>query len=89
MAERKGFGCPLEYDLGAAAGQSGKTYTAQAQDICANGLKILTDNPLEKGMVVRLSIPMSSLEVPLPVFAEVAWAVAAKNRFRVGLRFLK
>ena len=89
-AERKGFGYSLEYDLGATAGESGiKTHTALAQDICADGLGILTDYPLERGAVVRLGLPVSGLQIVLPIFAEVIWTVSANNRCKAGLRFLK
>jgi hypothetical protein len=90
LAERKQFDCSLEYHLSAAFGESShRTCTARAQNICANGLGILTCCMLERGAVVRLGFPLSSLEILLPVFAEVAWAVPANNGFRAGLRFLK
>ena len=90
MAERKTFVLSFKYDLGAATGESGaRIHSAQAQDICADGLRILTDCPLKKGAVLRLSFPMSDLRTLLPVFAEVAWAVPAEDRFRAGLRFLR
>ena len=90
MAERKGFDCSIECDFDAAAGECGnKTCMVQAQDICPDGLKILTDHPLEQGMVVRLGFPVSGFELLLPVFAEVAWALPVSNRFKAGLRFLK
>ncbi len=89
-AERKGFDYSLEYDLGAITGESGvKTHMAQAQDICADGLRILTDYPLERGAVVRLGLPVSGLQIVLPIFAEVIWTDSADNRCKAGLRFLK
>lgn len=90
MTERRQFDCSLEYDLGATAGTSGvKTYKADAQNICENGLKMVTDYPLAEGMVVRLGLPIDGSRVHLPAFAEVAWAAPASNRFTVGLRFLR
>jgi len=89
MAERKTFSLSFEYDLGAAGKSGASIHSAQAQDICPDGLKILTDFPLKKGAVLRLSFPVSDLRTFLPVFAEVTWAVPADDRFRAGLRFLR
>ncbi len=90
MAERKTFALPVDYELGACAGEFGnQTLHAQAQDIGADGIKILTDYPLQKGAVLRLNFPVSGFHTFLPVFAEVAWAVPAENRFKAGLRFLR
>ena len=87
MAERETLALSIEYDLGASAGEIGeKTYRAEAQDICIDGLKIVTDHPLKKGSVLRLNYPVSS---DIPVFAEVAWTAQAGSRFRAGLRFLR
>ena len=89
MEERKAFALPVEYDLGAIADEAGQMHHAQAQDICAGGLRIVTDYPLKKGVVLRLSLPLNGLRMPLPVFAEVAWTVPAAGRFSAGLRFLR
>jgi hypothetical protein len=87
-AERKAFALPVEYDLGAAAGGSGSViHSAQAQDICEDGLRILTDYPLRKGAVLRLNLPASGNV--FPVFAEVAWAIPSANCYSAGLRFLR
>jgi len=89
-AERKTFDLPVDYELGAGAGEFGnRTLHAQAQDIGADGIKILTDCPLQKGMVLRLNFPISGFRTFLPVFAEVAWTVPAEDRFKAGLRFLR
>jgi hypothetical protein len=89
-AERTGFDYSIEFDPGAAAGKTGgKICRVQAQDICSDGLKVISDYPLEQGMVVRLGLPVRDLKTLIPVFAEVAWSVPADNRFRAGLRFLK
>ena len=90
MAERRTFALLVEYDLGVVAAEAGvRIHSAQAQDICKDGLRILTDYPLKKGSVLRLSFPTSSLPVMLPVFAEVAWAGPVDVGFRAGLRFLR
>lgn len=89
MEERKAFALPVEFDLGATAEDAGQKHRAQAQDICAGGVRIVTDHPLTKGAVLKLSLPMSGLSMPLPVFAEVAWARPTAGRFSAGLRFLR
>ena len=90
MAERKKFDNSLSFDLGTSGGGfRNKRYTAQAHNICADGLGIFTDYPLETGMVVRLGLPANGLDTLLPVFAEVAWAIPAGSRSRAGLRFLR
>jgi hypothetical protein len=89
LAERRAFSLPVEYDLGVTAGDMGAIHSAQSHDICADGLRIVTDFPLEKGAVLRLSFPVSGLQAPLPVFAEVAWATPANDCFNAGLRFLR
>jgi len=89
IAERKTFSFPVEYDLGVTGGEMEAIHSAQAQDICADGLRIVTDYPLEQGAVLRLNFPESGLQAPLPVFAEVAWATPADDRFNAGLRFLR
>lgn len=90
MAEREKVALSVEYDLGAFAGEDWeKIYRAEAQDVCANGLSIVTDHPLKKGSILKLNFPVAGPVVYIPVFAEVAWSVPAQDRFRAGLRFLK
>jgi hypothetical protein len=87
-AERKAFTLPVECDLGVAAGGSGPVlHSAQAQNICEYGVRILIDYPLKKGAVLKLNLPASGYV--LPVFAEVAWAIPTDNRYSAGLRFLR
>jgi len=89
MAERKPIALSVEYEMGAAAVEGKETLSAQAQDICANGIKILTDHRLQRGAVLKLNIPVRGLSTQLPVFAEVAWTADTDDRFRAGLRFLR
>jgi hypothetical protein len=90
MTERKAFDHLLQYNLGATAGESGDTiHIAQVQDICADGLGILTDYPLEKDAVIRVGLPAKGFEMLLPVFTEVAWVAPADKRYKAGLRFLR
>jgi hypothetical protein len=87
-AERKAFTLPVECDLGVAVSESGPIiHSAQTQDICEYGLRILIDYPLKKGAVLKLNLPASGNM--LPVFAEVAWAIPTDNRYSAGLRFLR
>ena len=88
--QRKTFHHSIEYDLGSASRASGKrAYAARTRDISAHGLQILTDHPLKKGMVVRLDLQVSGVEISVPVFAEVVWAIPADKGFRAGLKYLK
>ncbi len=89
MAERRTVALPVDYETGFAGLNGGETLHAQAQDICANGIRILTDRRLQRGAVLKLNIPLRGLDTQLPVFAEVAWTAAADRRFRAGLRFLR
>ena len=90
MTERKAFDQLLQYSLSATIGESGdKIHIAQVQNVCADGLGILTDYPLKKDAVIRVGFPASGLEMLLPVFAEVAWVAPIDKRFKAGLRFLR
>ena len=91
MAERKALALSIEYDLGAADETGERTYHAEAQDMCNEGLGMLTDHPLKKGAVLRLNCPESGPWEQIPLFAEVAWAApyAGGSQFRAGLRFLR
>jgi hypothetical protein len=90
MAERETLALSVEYDLGATAGEIGeRPYRAEAQDICVDGLQIITEYPLTKGAILRLNYPKNGPRTHIPVFAEVAWAGRVGDRFRAGLRFLR
>ena len=86
-AERTSIDLSVKYAMSAELGSG--TLSAQVQDMCTNGIRILTDRPLKKGTVLRVDIPASGLSALLPVFAEVAWSGISEGRFRAGLRFLK
>jgi len=88
--KRKTFHRSIEYDLGAGFGSSGKRkHAAHTRDISAHGLQISTDYPLKRGMVLRLDLQVSGVEISVPVFAEVAWAAQADKGFKAGLKYLK
>jgi hypothetical protein len=57
-------------------------------DISPGGLGIITDQPLEKGWVLKLVLPLSDGEINVPVFSVIKWTVPEKDGFRVGVQFL-
>ena len=92
MVERRGVGrrkFTRSLDFKASAFEStavcGK---GKALDISAQGLGLLTDYRLEKGMVLRLALPEYWSGATIPVFAEVAWSRPLTECFRAGLRFM-
>lgn len=58
-------------------------------DISEGGLGMAADYPFTRGEVIKLFLPASKVDTPLPVFAEVVWAHRSEDRFRAGLRFLQ
>ena len=58
-------------------------------DISEGGLGMAADYPFIRGEVIKLFLPASKVDTPLPVFAEVMWAQPSEDRFRAGLRFLQ
>ena len=64
-------------------------YTGTGVDISEHGLGMTSDYPLKKAQVIKLHLPLQKMDRPFSVFAEVMWSMPAKNRFRVGLRFLE
>ncbi len=62
-----------------------------AIDISDGGMKLKAGQLLEKGSIVKLSIPVADPKVTLPIFAEVIWSKNepdSKDSISVGLRFL-
>jgi hypothetical protein len=58
-------------------------------DISEGGLGMASEYPFIRGEVIKLLLPASEVDTPLPVFAEVMWAYPSGERFRAGLRFLQ
>lgn len=58
-------------------------------DICSEGAKIITNNSLIKGEVLKLYYPISEMNDTIPVFAEVMWCKEEEQSFSVGLRFME
>ena len=87
---RQRFSGPLRVNYGfvEALGLRPRPDEANGVDICAGGLGILSDVPLEKGTVVRLTLSAGGDEPVIPVLSEVVWTNPVAERFRIGLRFL-
>ncbi len=60
----------------------------QCLDISSYGLGLTTDCVLNKGEIVRISMPLKNTDNTLPVYAEVMWAKADSGHYRAGARFL-
>jgi hypothetical protein len=58
-------------------------------DISAGGACIMTEKPLVRGRVVILMCPFQGTDILLPSFAVVKWMYPAKDRFKMGMQFLK
>ncbi len=89
MSDRKGFTQPIRFEISALGTGDYTTFGGEAVDISPDGLGLLSEYPLVKGMVVRLALPVEGVGTPVPVFAEVSRVVPVSNRHRAGLRFLK
>lgn len=58
-------------------------------DISRTGMGLTTDHALEKGAVLKVSMPLDTvMDVRMPVFSEVVWITPDDGRYRAGLRFL-
>lgn len=90
---REDFNNPFEFELSAieSCSSGDASRSAQGIDISTQGLGLMTDYPLARGMVLRLVLPVRGVETMIPVCAEVAWAGLADesgNQVRAGVRFL-
>ncbi len=63
---------------------SKKNMEAQTMDISLDGMYLVSDQPLKKGNLIRLDIPLGDNGATLATFAEVMWATGPKS----GLHFL-
>ena len=57
-------------------------------DISDGGLGLTSKLVFKTGEVLKLSIPLLTSGISLPVFAEVRWVQPINRHFRTGLRFL-
>lgn len=61
-----------------------KDMDAQTIDVSLDGMYLVSDQPLKKGNLIRLDMPLGDKGVTLATFAEVMWTVGPK----CGLHFL-
>ena len=71
-------------ELGNILKDGKKDVAAQTMDISLSGLYIVSDQPLKKGNLIRLDIPLGDKGSTLATFAVVMWAAGPKS----GLEFL-
>jgi PilZ domain len=81
---------PVRFDLNVVGPEGLSTVKRKglSVDISEHGLGLSTTHALKTDEVLRLYIPLDSVQSTLPVFAKVAWAQPVEKRFRVGLEFL-
>jgi hypothetical protein len=60
----------------------------KGRDISSGGISFESDAVLLEGELIKLLIPFGRGDVSIPVFAEVRWAEAEGESYRMGLRFL-
>ncbi|NWG13207.1 MAG: PilZ domain-containing protein [Acidobacteria bacterium] len=89
MCERKSFRQSIEFGISVLGAGDYATFRGESLDISPDGLGLLSEYPLVQGMVVRLTLPVDGVGIPVPVFAEVSRVIPVGNRFRAGLRFFK
>ena len=61
----------------------------QVLDISPLGIGIKTETPLQQREMIRVYLPVQSVDIPLPVFSEVRWVKAHNQHYRVGLQFVR
>jgi hypothetical protein len=89
LSQRVEFKQVLEFELSAAKRlASSPERSARGIDISPGGLGLEADDELQKGEVVKLSVPLGLGSVNIPVFAEVRWVAPFGERFRMGFQFL-
>ena len=89
LSQRSNFRQPLVYEVSATkqtVGRPGRM--ARGIDISSGGVGLEADDELQKGEVVKLSVPLGMGGANIPVFAEVCWVAALGGNYRMGLRFL-
>jgi len=57
-------------------------------DISSQGLGPIAPNEMTEGEILKLLISFKSIDVSVPVFAEVRWAQPFERDYKAGLRFL-
>lgn len=63
---------------------------AQIQNVSAGGLCLLTKEALKTAQVIKIALPLPSVEASTPTLTEVRWVRedSGKGVYQAGLRFL-
>lgn len=87
---RSSFPHPISFDMLGGKGEEFENVSCRGKgvDISEGGIGMITDQTLEKGMVIRVLLPTVEGGTAVPVFSVICWSEAAGPRFRVGLQFL-
>jgi hypothetical protein len=59
-----------------------------SMDVSNGGLGLVVPYETTKGEILKLLLPLKSLGVAVPVFAEVMWVKPFEQSYKAGLRFL-
>ena len=69
--------------------QSTEPVDAELVDLSSAGACIECEKILDPGRVITLWVDLEYKDVQVPCIAEVRWAKAVNNRFKIGLQFLR
>ncbi len=69
--------------------QSTEPVDAELVDVSSAGACIKCEKILDPGRVITIWMDLKYTEVQVPCIAEVRWAKAINNKFKMGLQFLK
>lgn len=57
-------------------------------DISEGGLQLLTKQPLQKDIYLRINLSLPSQKAPLELTGKVVWVREEKTRFNTGVKFV-
>ncbi len=69
--------------------QNTEPVDAELVDVSQAGACIKCEKILDPGRVITIWMDLKYTEVQVPCIAEVRWAKAVNNKFKMGLQFLK
>jgi hypothetical protein len=69
--------------------QNTEPVDAELVDVSSAGACIKCEKILDPGRVITIWMDLKYTEVQVPCIAEVRWAKAINNKFKMGLQFLK
>jgi len=69
--------------------QNSEHVDADIVDVSSAGVCIQSERVLDPGRVITIWMELKHTEVQVPCIAEVRWAKAVNNQFKMGLQFLK